>query len=279
MMKQQFLILTVLIAPTLPLFTSDFASFIDKNFGIKIRKKLGRSDIGHDDRSSFGGKAFPSDRSKKTRWEQNKPVVFVHGVTLKAAAFRAHCHFFKLNGYTSADLYATTYGDGGTTSAMDTAVDCNFIKQMRDMFVAVYKYVGRKINVITWSMGSVISRKAILGGNCTETGERLGDPITYMVHTFLTVGGVNYGMQRCPRRMKACNSLNSMRCDSALMRYEGDRSFAIYGDRDTIVGRSCCGRVCGELKNANASFLKPHLNHICIFYKTLQLQYNLLNDG
>ncbi|KAK6051250.1 hypothetical protein COOONC_11245 [Cooperia oncophora] len=36
-------------------------------------------------------------------------------------------------------------------------------------------------------MGSPISRKAILGGKCVDTGEYLGPPLTALVDTFVSV--------------------------------------------------------------------------------------------
>lgn len=40
------------------------------------------------------------------------------------------------------------------------------------------------VDIIAYSMGVAISRKAILGGNCVDTGEYLGPPITAIIDTF-----------------------------------------------------------------------------------------------
>lgn len=66
-------------------------------------------------------------------------------------------------------------------------------------------------------MGVAVSRKAILGGKCVETGEDLGEPITHMVDTFVGVGGVAFGYQDCPTMYAACNLINGMNCGSTYM--------------------------------------------------------------
>jgi triacylglycerol lipase len=63
--------------------------------------------------------------------------------------------------------------------------------------VAVHKYTGRKVDVIGYSMGCPISRKAILGGKCAESDENLGAPLTKLVDTFIGIGGTNYGAKLC----------------------------------------------------------------------------------
>lgn len=63
--------------------------------------------------------------------------------------------------------------------------------------MAVHKYTNAKVDVIGYSMGSPISRKAILGGKCVETGEDLGNPLTSVVDTFVGVAGANHGATFC----------------------------------------------------------------------------------
>jgi hypothetical protein len=46
-------------------------------------------------------------------------------------------------------------------------------------------------------MGVPISRKAILGGKCVDTGENLGPPLTELVDTFVGIAGANYGAALC----------------------------------------------------------------------------------
>jgi triacylglycerol lipase len=66
-------------------------------------------------------------------------------------------------------------------------------------------------------MGVAISRKAILGGQCVDTLEQLGTPITDLVDTFIGLGGVAYGLEACTQNEKAwpsCNNINGMFCAS-----------------------------------------------------------------
>jgi hypothetical protein len=37
--------------------------------------------------------------------------------------------------------------------------------------MVVYEYIGQKVDIIAYSMGSPLARKAILGGLCADTRE------------------------------------------------------------------------------------------------------------
>lgn len=41
----------------------------------------------------------------------------------------------------------------------------------RSLIIAVYEYIGEKVDIIAYSMGSPLARKAILGGLCVDTRE------------------------------------------------------------------------------------------------------------
>lgn len=49
------------------------------------------------------------------------------------------------------------------------------------MIEVVAHYTCSKVDIIAWSMGSAVTRKAILGGTCADTNETLGKPITAYV--------------------------------------------------------------------------------------------------
>nr|CAD2171120.1 unnamed protein product [Meloidogyne enterolobii] len=135
--------------------------------------------------------------------------------------------------------------------------------------------LSKKIDIIAYSMGVAISRKSILGGHCVDTGEFLGEPLTEYIDTFVSVGGVAYGMEWCPKNLPACNMIDGMVCDSeymmdinqAMARYEGENSFAIYSRDDYIVGQVCCGHPCSELKNANLTIAMRYHDHVTVFYQ------------
>lgn len=69
-------------------------------------------------------------------------------------------------------------------------------------------------------MGVAISRKAILGGQCVETLESLGKPLTPLINTYIGLGGVAYGFENCVLHEKtwpSCNLINGMSCNSKYM--------------------------------------------------------------
>ncbi|KHN84013.1 Lipase EstA [Toxocara canis] len=242
-------ITTVLLGGVLAYFSEDFSKFLERKYG-------------------------------------EEPVVFVHGVATTANVFVKHREYFIQHGYSPAELYATTYGDGGLTEAFDVPILCKYIQQIRQLIIAVREYTGSKnVDVIAWSMGCAITRKAVLGGQCHDTDEELGNPITEYVNAFVAVGGVTYGIQGCPKNRTGCNAISSMHCDSQLVlelnnasyRYEGTYSYAIFSCNDLVLGRDCCGSTCGDLNNANARFVRNKSGHIGIIISTLPLQYNILS--
>uniref|UniRef100_A0A915B976 Lipase n=1 Tax=Parascaris univalens TaxID=6257 RepID=A0A915B976_PARUN len=263
-------------------FTKHFNAFIKEHYGKEVQLNLERLDI---DKILFGrlgsfGGAFHSGSILKKR-----PVIFVHGVMQTSSAFLPHRAYFKSRGYRNSEMYATTYGDGGIKSPLDVNITCSYIQQVRRMIEAVVHYTCRKVDVISWSMGAPVSRKAILGGTCPDTNETLGKPLTDYVDTFITTGGANYGTERCALDVELCNEISSVYCNSALIRelnsqkhrYEGRSSFALYSPNDWIIGRRCCGHECGTLANANASVAIAFVSHMGIAINTLQAQYDLLD--
>lgn len=41
----------------------------------------------------------------------------------------------------------------------------------RSLIIAVFEYIGQKVDIIAYSMGSPLARKAVLGGFCADTRE------------------------------------------------------------------------------------------------------------
>lgn len=62
------------------------------------------------------------------------------------------------------------------------------------MLLAVHYYTGKEIDIIAHSMGSPVSRKAILGGSCFDTGESVGSNLTLIVRstTFVLLLELSY---------------------------------------------------------------------------------------
>ncbi|KAH7729782.1 Protein LIPS-7 a [Aphelenchoides avenae] len=128
--------------------------------------QLERTDLGGD--ASFGGKSSQDEVVKQ------QPVIIIHGITNKVSRFNAVVVALKRRGYKSCELYGTTWGDAGATPAGLVELKCAYVKQVRSMIIAVRQYTGLKVDVIAYSMGSPLARKAILGGHCVDTREILG---------------------------------------------------------------------------------------------------------
>lgn len=262
-------------------FTPHFHKWLSKRYDKDLANKMERTNVHKLYGGSFGGMKSNNDTLT------HQPVVFVHGTTLRANVFAAHKTFFMERGYSESTLYATTYADGGQTPFFSKPMYCSDVKQIREFITAVYEYTNSTVDVIAYSMGVAVSRKAILGGRCAETGEYLGRPITKYVDAFVGVAGVAYGLERCPLNMEACNSINGMSCNSEYLRdvnskstsYEGNATYAIYSKDDFLVGQNCCDHQCSELKNANLTVIRQQYDHITVFTQTKEIQYALVSHS
>ncbi|CAI2342620.1 unnamed protein product [Caenorhabditis sp. 36 PRJEB53466] len=182
-------------------FSASFNKFLTDNYGKSIDDLLARRDIGP--HGSYGGGTH--DGSTRTR---KQAVVLVHGITNTAGTFSGHRNHL-LNAGWSDELY---------------------IKQVRFMIQVVAAFTRRKVDVIGYSLGSPISRKAILGGACVDTGENLGPPLTALIDTYVSVAGANRGSFLCAFPFPgACNANNGLSCNSRFIhdinsrqRYEGN---------------------------------------------------------
>uniref|UniRef100_A0A915ETW3 Triacylglycerol lipase n=1 Tax=Ditylenchus dipsaci TaxID=166011 RepID=A0A915ETW3_9BILA len=171
-------------------FSNDFRAFLHNKYGLAIVNQLERRDLGAD--ASLGGK-----QPEEAMAAPHQSVVIVHGITNKISRFNGIVVALKARGYTSGEVFGTTWGDGGVTPAGLVDMKCAYVKQVRSMIIAVREYTGQKVDVVAYSMGSPIARKAILGGNCVESREVLGPPLTEHIDTFLSVAGANYGSSLC----------------------------------------------------------------------------------
>uniref|UniRef100_A0A914PHZ2 Triacylglycerol lipase n=1 Tax=Panagrolaimus davidi TaxID=227884 RepID=A0A914PHZ2_9BILA len=158
--------------------------------------------------------------------------------------------------------------------------------KIRRLIEAVYNYTDSKVDIIAHSLGAAVSRKAILGGKCVDTNETIGDPLTFMIDTFISLAGVAYGAESCPIFLESCNEKNGFNCKSGFIhdinapnyRYEGDYSYYIYSNDDLIIGKNCCGHFCPELKNATDKSEHNDQNHLTIVSKTIEIQYTMLTE-
>ncbi|TKR66807.1 hypothetical protein L596_023045 [Steinernema carpocapsae] len=180
--------------------TDDFQKWLKAN-GYE-GDNFARTDLGNS--GSFGGKISSGQKILHT------PVVFIHGNsdgalsnslpdqtgwTNSIAYFMQRDHSF-----TSADLYATTWGDRNPMNAASRTHNCQTVRYVRRFLQAVIDYTeARKISVVSHSMGVTLARKAIKGGwiQATDGTCDLGAPLTRSIDVFVGLAGANYGMCNC----------------------------------------------------------------------------------
>lgn len=275
------LVQITLLFPLISLVSTDFSphfrKFLHDSYGIAITDMLERTDLGMD--SSFGGKENAGDVPR------NQAVIIVHGITNKASRFAGTAAYLKSKGYKNAEIYGTTWGDGGRTPVGLVEMKCNYVKQIRAMIIAVRQYTGQPVDVIGYSMGSPLARKAILGGQCVDTREILGAPLTELVDTFLSVAGANYGSVLCivPVPVGTCNKRNGLHCDSEFLqdinnqqRYEGAHTFSIFSTADEKIGFRSCGRPVSPIRGGTGFVKRDGLNHDQLMDSTHPLQRNFI---
>ncbi|CAD5212962.1 unnamed protein product [Bursaphelenchus okinawaensis] len=275
--SSNFLLFTLLLLPLISArFGGDFRAFVHNRYGLEIAQKLERLDIGED--ASFGGNEAGEGRYR------GQPVIIVHGITNKVSRFQHTVNELRKHGY-KGGVFGTTYGDGGTTPAGLVEMKCEYVKQIRSLIIAVYEYIGDKVDIIAYSMGSPIARKAVMGGLCVDTREVIGPPITELVDTFLSVAGSNSGTTLCfvPIPVGTCNRKNGLHCDSEFLadinsqqRYEGSHTFSIFSTHDDKVGYRACGKLASPIRGEDGFVRKKNLNHDQTMDTTTGLQINFI---
>ena len=112
----------------------------------------------------------------------------------KASTTLSMAKAFQSMGYSNEELYATTYGTSGPNGfPIQAAMRCQHVKGVRALIEVVSNYTNSDVDVVTYSLGGPIARKAILGGKCVDTGENLGGSLTSIVQTYLGVAGPQHG--------------------------------------------------------------------------------------
>ncbi|ETN80756.1 triacylglycerol lipase [Necator americanus] len=228
-------------------FSPSFNAFLAGTYGKAFADRMARRDIGG--HGSFGG----GDHQEGFR---------TSCTTSRNIGARHHKHS-RENGWKESEVYATTYGDGGKTPAPLVDMKCDYVKQVRWLIQAVAEFTKRRVDVIGYSMGSPVARKAILGGRCVDTGEALGPRLTALIDTFVSVAGANHGSFLCLVPFPgACNLINGLSCHSQFIlninkrqRYEGLHIYSIYSPQDDKVGhRNACGELTSSIAGSDQEF-------------------------
>ncbi|ULU08350.1 hypothetical protein L3Y34_019490 [Caenorhabditis briggsae] len=278
-------ILLALLAATVSAdFSASFRNFINATYGEARLTALARTDLGAD--GSYGGGNH--DGLSQTN---KRPIILVHGITNTAGTFTPQRNYFKSNGWTDETVYATTYGAGPAVNVINVKMECGFVQQIRNMIEAVYQFTGQKVDVIGYSLGSPIARKAIMGGICVDNvNVDLGGPLTNKVETYVSVAGANRGSGTCILPLfNACNLNNGLYCSSSFLQninpsapgsqhYEGNYVFSIYGPSDDKVKWSNnCGTRNSQILGADDERDNIPGNHDTILTSTVAMQKTLLD--
>ncbi|CAG9530025.1 unnamed protein product [Cercopithifilaria johnstoni] len=292
MLKQQLILLFCEVINAY--FTNDFNIWLKKFYGSDVQATLNRADLGR--MGSFGGKLYRNQRLTKD------PVIFVHGVSNTAGEQPLiGAKYFIASGYDLSELYATTYANGAQgnpTQWTKYTMDCKYVKQIRGLIVAVRLYTGRAVDIIAYSLGVPIARKAILGGLCVDTKENLGSPLTSSIDTFVGIAGPNHGvmLKIGAVNIPACvftlvpicnqnNGLFSGICplESAFLQdinsikgYEGRYIFTIYSKNDQFVGYNVCGKITSQIAGQHGEKVYMEKDHDKTFIDSLPIQLQMI---
>uniref|UniRef100_A0A0M3I5N2 Lipase domain-containing protein n=1 Tax=Ascaris lumbricoides TaxID=6252 RepID=A0A0M3I5N2_ASCLU len=274
----QIVLVPLLVSNSIASMSETFLSWVSQNYGSAIAERLNRTDLGPG--GSFGGGNHTA--KEKTSHE---PIIIVHGMTSRVDRFSDIRNYFLSKGYNDEEIYGTTYGDAGRTSMLRVTMECDFVKRIRELIIAVNAYTNSQVDVLGFSMGSPIARKAIMGGACVDTNEQLGAPLTSLVDTYVGIAGANYGSFLCFLPLGSCNTVNGLHCNSQFLadinakpRYEGSFIFTIYSTDDEYVGYEACGRIASAIDGQNKAIEESDLFHEETLKTTVATQFNLVTS-
>lgn len=243
---------------------------------------------------SFGGKWQDNDII------QHRPIVFVHGNSDRALGgilngWTDVRTYWLTQGYSSAELYATTYGPADPLYMSEYRHDANTLRHLRQFIEAVLEYTNApKIDVIAYSLGVTLSRKVILGGGFTDASGnsiQLGAPLTDKIHTFVGIAGANQGLSSCYTAPTAtCSAVDGLYPgtlfgfevinQSSILQninrtsgYEGSHRISVWSPTDEVLGLG--GFVWGN----NTAQIPEHTSEIRIENEThLNLKHRSMTE-
>lgn len=200
----------------------------------------------------------------------NQPVIFIHGNSDSAlgtgsslaTGWRSSIEYFKSQGYTSAELYATTWGPANAAFSSQQYHSKDHLTRLRAFVLAVKAYTGAtKVDIVTHSMGVTLMRKVIKGGSANDSlaggAYNLGSALTTSVDTFVGIAGANRGLTICYTTgptTPTCGSTNGFYPGylvggfgpygvssflvglAATSHYEGSYVYTIWSSADEVIG-------------------------------------------
>lgn len=213
---------------------------------------------------SYGGRIFAGQAVV------NQPVIFIHGNSDSAlgtgsslaTGWRSSIEYFKSQGYTSAEIYATTWGPANAAFSSQQYHSKAHLTRLRAFVNAVKAYTGAaKVDIVTHSMGVTLMRKVIKGGAANDSlaggAYNLGASLTTSVDAFVGIAGANRGLVACYNSgptTPTCGNTNgfypgylvggfgpygvsSYLVDLAsASHYEGSYVYSIWSSADEIIG-------------------------------------------
>lgn len=212
---------------------------------------------------SYGGRAFAGQAVV------NQPVIFIHGNSDSAVGsvspytgWRSSIEYFKAQGYTSAELFATTWGPANSALASQQYHSYDYLTRLRAFVQAVKAYTGAtKVDIVAHSMGVTLGRKIIKGGPGNDSlaggSYNLGSALTSSVDTFVGIAGANRGLTSCylsGPTTPTCGSTNGLYPGyliggfgpygvssfltelASSSHYEGSYVYTIWSSADEVIG-------------------------------------------
>jgi triacylglycerol lipase len=179
--------------------TTDFKNWLSANGYSSYN--FDRADVAG---GSYGGRTYAGQPVV------NQPVIFIHGNSDSAlgtgsslaTGWTSSINYFLSQGYTSAELYATTWGPASAALSSQQYHSKDNLTRLRAFVLAVKAYTGAtKVDIVTHSMGVTLARKVIKGGAASDSlaggSYNLGASLTTSVDTFVGIAGANRGLTTC----------------------------------------------------------------------------------
>ncbi|KAH7712941.1 Protein LIPS-17 [Aphelenchoides avenae] len=266
------LLLTTHFAISQSTISPAFQAYVRQNYPANFNQ-VARLDLGVQG-SYGGGNHVPGTKTRNT------PVVIVHGMATTAGTTQPARAYFLSRRYADEEVYATTYADGRNYNG---PLSCEYVKAVRALIIIASAYTGSQVNVIAYSLGVPISRKALLGGPCADTNENLGPALTSHVKNFVGVVGPNFGVPSCTGTAGQCNLINGLNCRSRYIsdingrqRYEASTGiYSILSTNDAAVGYNVCGLKTGVVPGSNGVY-EQSTGHVQTCFATIPMQFNLV---
>jgi hypothetical protein len=252
----------VLIGPAGPTgceaMSDGFIQFMTAQYGASTANAIARPDLVDGSGNCFG--SFGGGANNVSQLTSRLPVLIVpDGASAPlspsanqipwAGNYTGVRDALYAQGYTASDVYAITWWDNH--QLVDETLKCALLGQIRFAIYAIRAYTMQPtVNVIGYCLGSLLTRKAILGGVCVDTGTSTGPSYSSYVNHYVSVGSPNYGASLCssyPYNLAAvCNTNNGVKCGSAWLNdlnknsnppgYEGVHVHSIYATNDQVIG-------------------------------------------